>query len=125
MENKYDNWTKEFMESWKNLEWRKTVSLIAEDVKYYENPIDNPCSNFDEVIKLWEVVEENQKDINYRYKIIAYNENFCIINWQMTRTFIPTNEKQNIDGIFEISLNDEGLLDSFKQWRFTRVEKGK
>lgn len=123
MEEKYEEWVKRFMESWKNLDWKETMSLISKEVKYYENPIDEPCTSYEKVTKLWEVVEENQKDISYQYKILAYNENVCIINWQMERTFIPTNERQIIDGIFEISLDNNGLLSNFKQWRFTKAEK--
>ena len=103
---KYNEWTKNFMESWKDLDWKRTLELLAKDVKYYENPIDAPCASFDEVISLWDVVADNQKDINYKYEIVSYNENTCIINWQMTRTMTKTNTKQEIDGIFQISLND-------------------
>ena len=117
---KYDAWTKEFMESWKSLDWKKTLKLLNKKVLYYENPIDSPCASFDEVIKLWEVVADNQKDIDYKYEIISYNNETCIINWQMTRTMIKNNTKQEIDGIFQISLNEEGLCTFFKQWRFTR-----
>ena len=120
MIEKYDIWTKNFMESWKQLDWRRTLKTLSKDVKYYENPIDEPCKNFEEVVNLWNVVEENQKDINYKYKIISFDENVCIINWQMTRTMTKTNIKQNIDGIFQISLNEEGKCSYFKQWRFTR-----
>lgn len=118
--NKYDKWTKDFMDSWKNLEWRETLELLSKDVQYYENPIDNPCSTFDEVIALWDIVADNQKDIEYKYEIISFDEKVCIINWQMTRTMTKTNTKQEIDGIFQISLNDEGKCTYFKQWRFTR-----
>lgn len=117
---KYDNWTKEFMESWKALEWRRTIETLNKNVEYYENPIDEPCSSFDEVIKLWSVVADNQKNIEYKYEIISYNEKTCIINWKMTRTLTKNNTKQEIDGIFQISLDKEGLCTFFKQWRFTR-----
>ena len=117
---KYDKWTKDFMDSWKNLEWRKTLELLSKDVKYYENPIDNPCATFDEVVALWDIVADNQKDIEYKYEIISSDENVVIINWQMTRTMTKTNTKQEIDGIFQVSLNDEGKCTYFKQWRFTR-----
>ena len=120
MKEKYDTWTKEFMESWKKLDWRRTLNTISENCKYYENPIDEPCNNFDEIVKLWKVVEENQKDITYSYEIIAYNNDVAIINWQMTRKFIPTNSVQNIDGIFEISLDNECKCTLFKQRRFTK-----
>lgn len=32
--------------------------------------------------------------------------------------------KQEIDGIFQISLNDEGKCTYFKQWRFTSGREG-
>lgn len=31
-----------------------------------------------------------------------------------------TNTQQEIDGIFQISLNKEGKCTFFKQWRFTK-----
>ena len=120
MKKKYNNWTKEFMDSWKSLDWQRTLKTLDKDVKYYENPIDAPCKNFEEVTNLWSVVSDNQKDIDYKYDIVAYNDETCIINWQMTRTMTNDNKKQEIDGIFQISLNGEGKCTYFKQWRFTR-----
>lgn len=117
---RYDAWTKEFMESWKELDWERTLKTLDIDVKYYENPIDFPCASFDDVVNLWNVVADNQKDISYKYEIVAYNENTCIINWQMTRTMTKNDVKQEIDGIFQVSVNEEGKCTFFKQWRFTR-----
>lgn len=120
MKEKYEKWINEFMKSWKQLDQEKTLKIIAEDCKYYENPIDSPCSNFNEIVNLWNVVADNQKDIDYEYQIIAYNDETCIINWQMSRVMTKTNTKQEIDGIFQVSLNDNGKCSFFKQWRFTR-----
>ncbi len=120
MKTKYENWTKEFMDSWKELDYERTLETLDKNVKYYENPIDEPCKNFKEVTNLWNIVADNQKDIDYKFEIIAYDENTCIINWQMTRTMIKGNVKQEIDGIFQISLNNEGKCTYFKQWRFTK-----
>lgn len=120
MLEKYDKWTKEFMDSWQSLDWERTLKTLDEKVKYFENPIDEPCQSFEEVTSLWNVVADNQKDIEYNYKIVAFNEETCIINWQMNRTMTKTDTKQEIDGIFQISLNDSGKCTMFKQWRFTR-----
>lgn len=57
---------------------------------------------------------------SYKFNIVAFNENTCIINWQMTRTMTKTDTKQEIDGIFQISINDDGKCTYFKQWRFTK-----
>lgn len=47
----------------------KTLDLLSKNVKYYENPIDEPCANFEEVVALWNVVADNQKDVEYKYEI--------------------------------------------------------
>ncbi len=120
MKEKYEKWTKIFMESWKNLDYKSTLNTLDNNVEYYENPIDKPCKNFDEVANLWNIIKENQKDISYTFKIISYNKNTCIINWQMTRTMTKDETKQEIDGIFQISLNDDGKCIYFKQWRYTK-----
>lgn len=120
MREKYDKWIKEFMESWKALDYRRTLATFAKDVKYYENPIDNPCKSFEEVSNLWNVVADNQKDIDYKYDIVVYNEDICIVNWQMIRIMTDNNQRQEIDGIFQISLDQDGKCVYFKQWRFTR-----
>lgn len=116
----YEKWTKEFMESWKELDWKRTLEILDVNVEYYENPIDSPCKDFNEVTNLWNVVADNQKDITYSYKIISCDDDICIINWQMTRTMTQTNQKQEIDGIFQVSVNDDCKCTYFKQWRFTR-----
>ena len=118
--DRYDKWTKEFMDSWKELDWERTLKTLDKDVKYYENPIDSPCATWDDVVNLWNVVADNQKDIEYKYNIVAYNEDTCIVNWQMTRVMTKNNVKQEIDGIFQVSVNEDGKCTSFKQWRFTR-----
>ena len=117
---KYNTWTKEFMESWKELDWKRTLKTLDKNIEYYENPIDAPCKSFEDVISLWNVVADNQKNIDYKYEIILFDDKTCIINWQMTRTMTSDDSRQEIDGIFQISLNEEGLCTFFKQWRFTR-----
>lgn len=120
MRERYDIWVREFMDSWKELDYQRTLKTLDKNVLYYENPIDSPCKDFDEVINLWNVVADNQKNIEYKYEIISFNEELCIVNWQMKRTMTASNIRQEIDGIFQISINDKGKCTYFKQWRFTR-----
>lgn len=116
----YKKFLKDFMESWKNLDGEGTCDLFADKLKYYENPIDQPLTTKEQVMPLWTVVSENQKDISYKGKILFEDENSCIYHFVMQRTMVKTNKVQNIDGIFEIKLNNKNLLTYFKQWRFTK-----
>lgn len=46
MKTKYENWTKKIMDSWKELDYERTLETLDKNVKYYENPIDEPCKKF-------------------------------------------------------------------------------
>ena len=117
MKERYLDWANRFFESWKNLEGVKTTDLFARDVEYYETALGTPCSSFDEVVKLWAVVPDNQSDISYSYELVAFNEERCVVNWRMSRTL--NNTVQHIDGIIVFALNDKDQCTFFKQWRYT------
>ena len=120
LKENYEKWTREFMESQRELDQKRTLETLDKNVEYYENPIDKPCANFEEVTNLWNIVADNQKDISYKFNIVAFNEKTCIISWQMTRIMTKTDVKQEIDGIFQISINNDGKCTYFKQWRFIK-----
>lgn len=121
MSKDYNKWMKGFMDSWMNLEGKKTVEWFASDVKYYESPAGEPCADLKEVVALWAVVPQNQRDISYSYEIVCSNSEVCIYNWRMKRVLITSEKEcyQSIDGIFEVSLNEVGKCTFFKQWRHT------
>lgn len=116
----YKEFLTKFMDSWKNLEGEKTCDLMAENLEYFENPIDAPITKKDLVKPLWAIVPDNQKDITYSGEVLFEDEDSCIYHFTMKRTMIATNKVQDIDGIFEIKLDENNKLTYFKQWRFTK-----
>ena len=113
----YNKWIHDFMNAWKNQDVEAVMKTISKNCQYYENVFDEPCSSFEDIRKLWEVVPTNQKDMEYDYKIILENDEFCIVNFFVKRKLVPSGVVQDIDGIFQISLDENGLCSFFKQWR--------
>lgn len=116
----YTAWIDKFMEGWRDRDVERVMETIAEDCAYYETVFDEPCRDIRAIRKLWEVVPKNQKDIEYSYEILAKNEEVCIIHFRLTRTTLPDEHRVEMDGIFQVSLDDEGKCTLFKQWRFVR-----
>lgn len=111
-------WNNQFMQRWKERDPEKVMNLFdKQKLSYFESSVTPPVTNWEEVRKLWQVVPKNQKDIRLWSEIIACNEKFGIIHWKLKRFFIPANKEQNIDGIFLVSLNKNGLCTYFNQWR--------
>ena len=70
-------------------------------------------------MRLWGVVPTNQKDIALDFKVLATSGNTGVANWRMTRTLVPSGKRQRVDGIFLVTLENNGLCSLFKQWRVT------
>jgi len=113
----YNKWVNDFMTAWKKQDVGVVMKTISKNCKYYETVFDEPCSSFEDIRKLWEVIPKNQKNIEFDFKIILSNDEFCIVNFFVNRTLIPSGIVQNINGIFQISLDENGLCSFFKQWR--------
>jgi len=111
-------WSDKFGEAWKQQDVDLVMSLFAkEDIVYYENALGEPINNWDIVDKLWRVVPTNQKDISYWSEVLVSSDESAIIHWKVSRMLVPSGEKQEIDGIFHIKLNEHGLCKYFNQWR--------
>ena len=119
------SWTKKLGKAWTNRDAKAAAYLFAKNCKYYESALENPCNNWSDILKLWQTVPQNQKNVVFKFKILAISDKFGIVNWDVKRTLLPSNEKQVIDGIFQISLDKNGLCIFFKQWRKSKILKYK
>jgi len=122
MKKSLNIWLEKFGDAWCNKDIDLIMSLFdKENITYFESVFNPPVISWREVKKLWEVVPINQKDITFNYEIISHSENQGIVNWKVSRLFIPTNENQEINGIFQIRLNKNNQCIFFKQWRMTKI----
>ncbi|MFA4946333.1 MAG: nuclear transport factor 2 family protein [Candidatus Micrarchaeia archaeon] len=112
----FEEWFKQLGNAWCARDPEKAASLFSKNVEYYESVFEPPC-NWDKVLELWLAVPKNQKDITYDFEIISTAGNLAVCNWKVSRTMLPDNKLQRINGIFIIRLNQAGLCDYFKQWR--------
>lgn len=116
--NKFEIWSDKFGKAWEKLDPDGAMAMFSKDnLEYFETVFTDPCKSWDDVYKLWEIVPTNQSDVTYWSELFAVNSDHAIIHWKVSRLFIPTGKKQEIDGIFEIKLDQNSICTYFKQWR--------
>ena len=114
-------WVKKLGNAWSSKDAKIAASLFAKNCRYYESALEKPCNNWNYILKLWSAAPKNQKNVVFKFKIFSIWDKFAIVNWKVKRTLLSSNEKQVIDGIFQISLNKNGLCTFFKQWRASKI----
>ncbi len=120
--NQIHRWMDAFGLAWSSKDVDVVMGLFDKDnIEYFESVFNPPLTDWAAVKKLWAVVPANQKDITFSYDIVLSSKASCVIHWNVSRVLLPANEKQLVDGIFLIRLNNKGLCTFFKQWRAVKA----
>ncbi len=115
----FEAWFKKLGQAWVNRNPDAALTLFSKDVKYYESVFQPPC-NWDGALALWQIVPKNQEGVSFEFDLLSYSEDQAVANFRVSRTLLPDNVPQEINGIFLIKLNEKGLCTLFKQWRTIR-----
>ena len=109
-----------FLKAWKDKDIDAVVNLLSDKFKYYETPLEKPLTTKKAIIKLWQPVPETEGEIKLNYQTICLKKEYGL--FRITGSFILTdvNKKYIIDRIFLISVDKQGLLTKFIQWRETK-----
>ena len=114
------SWVEKLGKAWSKRDPKAAALLFAKECEYYESVLQKPITDWNDILKLWLVVPKNQKNVVFNFKVLGISDGFGIINWKVKRMLLPSNEKQIIDGVFQVSLNKKGLCKFFKQWRTSK-----
>jgi len=114
----FDDWISKYGKAWAALDPDAVMSLIdRSDLSYYESTFSEPKKSWDEVNELWQVVSGNQKDVTFWHEIMMTSGDMVLAHVKVTRTMVPSGERQDIDAAFVFKINEKGLCTYFRQWR--------
>ncbi len=114
-QQQFKNWLENLKRAWETKNPNAAVDLVAEKFLWYETPFDKPLKNKNEILKEWQTVLK-QENISVSYEILSINDDFGIAHWNATFIRLPSKEKVKLDGIFKVSLNEQGECIEFHQW---------
>lgn len=112
----FDKWLKNLGKAWTEKDMDLIAAICAKNVKYYETPFGKPYTSPAAVKKLWQEVPDNQKDIMFKYDILAVTITAGIAHWQAEYTRIKNNERVALDGVVYVEFNKEGLCTRLRKW---------
>jgi len=112
----FKKWLDALGRAWTMRDPKAAANLYCEDVLYYETPFSPPLKSKKEIERIWEDVPRSQKDIHFSYDILTVNNDLGIAHWKASFMKLPSNKKVELDGIFVIKLDNDGLCKEFRQW---------
>ena len=108
-----NDWLYNLKEYWFNKDIEKAVSLFEKTIFYQETPFMQPYTTVEEIRQEWQhvLVEDIHK---IEIKLLAIDNNVVIANWHLEQN------KEVLDGIYEIKFNDNLECIYFKSWEMIK-----
>ncbi len=109
-------WLTDYGKAWESLDPAGAVRLYAEDVTYQETPFARPLRGRKELLRYWTHVCETQKDVRFGFEILGVSDDRGFASWWATFRRIPPDIHIELNGVFVLTFNDDGLCVALREW---------
>ena len=112
----FKSWLDAYGQAWENRNPEAAAALFNESGTYQVTPFLEPMRGRKAIFEYWSEVARTEKDIKFVYEILVVKDELNIARWSASFVRVPPGLRTKLDGIFLISLDDEGRCKSLREW---------
>jgi hypothetical protein len=112
----FKSWLDAYGQAWENRNPEAAAALFNESGTYQVTPFLEPMRGRKGIFEYWSEVVRTEKDVRFRYEILVVKGELNIARWSASFVRVPPGLRTKLDGIFLISLDDEGRCKSLQEW---------
>lgn len=115
-QQRFREWLEAYGRAWETGDPDAAAALFAADAVYEETPFDQPMHGREEVRAYWSAVPREQRDIRFRFEILACEGDSGVAHWRTSLTRVTTGGRVELDGILWARFDAEGRCRHFREW---------
>lgn len=115
-EKRLRDWLEAYGRAWMSRDADTAANLFSADVAYYETPFGEPARGRTGVYRYWSAATGAQRDITFRYEILAVTASGGIVRWSADFTRIASGARVQLDGVLLLEFDEEGLCRRLREW---------
>jgi SnoaL-like domain len=112
----FESWLDAYGQAWENRNPEAAAALFNESGTYQVTPFLEPMRGRKAIFEYWSEVARTEKDIRFGYEILVVKDELNIARWSASFVRVPPGLQTKLDGIFLISLDEEGRCKSLQEW---------
>ena len=112
----FKSWLDAYGQAWENRDPEAATALFTEDGTYQVTPFLEPMRGRKAIFEYWSEVARTEENIRFRHEILGVDPECSIARWSASFVRVPPGLQTKLDGIFLISLDEEGRCKSLKEW---------
>lgn len=108
-----------FLKAWEDKDVDAVLNLMSGHFEYFETPLEQPLTKIEEVRVLWNPVKTFEAEVQLAFNILSIQEEYGLFRIQGSykHTYEKAEKVTKIDRIFLISIDNNGKITKFIQWR--------
>ena len=112
----FKSWLDAYGQAWESRNPEAATALFAENGTYQVTPFLEPICGRKAIFEYWSEVARTEESIRFGYEILVANPELNIARWSASFLIVPQGLQTQLDGIFLISLDEEGRCKSLQEW---------
>jgi ketosteroid isomerase-like protein len=107
-------WLQSYERAWEALDPDAAAALFTEDATYAWGPYEEPMRGRETIRARWTDVTSAQSDVQFGFETLGIVDSGGVARWWCS--FNVGELKIELEGIFLLSLTDDGLCSEFREW---------
>jgi SnoaL-like domain len=112
----FKSWLNAYRQAWENRDPEAAAALFTESGTYQVTPFLEPICGRKAIFEYWSEVARTEENIKFGYEILVASPQLHIARWSASFVILPAELQTQLDGIFLISLDEEGRCKSLQEW---------
>lgn len=112
----FKSWLDAYGKAWESRDAEAGAALHTENGTYQVTPFVEPLRGRKAIFEYWSNVARTEENVKFGYEILVASRELNIARWSASFVIVPQGLKTKLDGIFVISLDEEGRCTSLREW---------
>jgi SnoaL-like domain len=112
----FKSWLDAYGQAWESRNAEAAAALYTEDGTYQVTPFLESMRGRKAIFEYWSEVARTEENIRFGYEILVSNARMNIARWSASFVIVPQGLPTKLDGIFLISLDQDGRCKSLREW---------
>ena len=116
----FELWLRAYQAAWQGRDPAAAANLFTADSEYWWTPLDPPARGPAGVSAAWDAAVSQQRDITFRYEVLAVTERMGIAKWRAEFVRLPSKKSVCIEGVLTAEFSTPQKCRIFREWWHSR-----
>jgi ketosteroid isomerase-like protein len=112
----FKSWLEAYGKAWESRDAQAAAALYTENGTYRVTPFVEPMRGRKAIFEYWSNVARTEENVKFGCEILVASRELNIAKWSASFVIVPQGLKTKLDGIFVISLDEQGRCTSLREW---------